>query len=109
MTEILLKDLVDFAQLNNDAFHLNEEYFDLNALVETAIKTLKSLADKREVNLLGPVFTNQDDAVFFKKLYGDKLRYLQIINNFMTNAIKFTSKSGTVQILVELRKISVNR
>ena len=66
MTEILLKDLVDFAQIKNDAFHLNEEYFDLVTLVQTAIKTLKSIADKREVNLNGPVFKNQDDAIFFK-------------------------------------------
>lgn len=33
MTEILLKDLVDFAMIKNDAFHLNEDYFDLVEVV----------------------------------------------------------------------------
>lgn len=100
MTEILLKDLVDFAQIQSGTFHLNEDYFDLMELVRNSLKTLKWNADKREVSLEGPVLKLDGDAVFFKQLFGDSLRYLQIINNFISNSIKFTSRLGTVQILV---------
>lgn len=40
MTEILLKDLCDYAQLKNNTFHLNEDFFDLEDLVRTSLKTL---------------------------------------------------------------------
>jgi len=66
MTEILLKDLVDFAQIKSGTFHLNEDYFNLMDLVSNSLKTLKWNADKREVYLVGPVLKSDEDAIFFR-------------------------------------------
>ena len=43
--------------------------------------------------------------MYFKKVLGDKLRYMQIMTNFLTNAIKFSVPGGTVSILLKLRDV----
>lgn len=40
--------------------------------------------------------------MFFKCIYGDPRRYLQVLVNFVNNAIKFTMSGGTVTILLEV-------
>ncbi len=65
MTMILFKDLLDLAQLKSNAFKIIYEYFDLTKLVNQGLKMNASLAKQREVNLLGPVFTQENDKFFF--------------------------------------------
>jgi len=35
---------------------------------------------------------------YFENIYGDKNRYEQIMLNFLSNALKFTSKEGSVEV-----------
>ena len=47
------------------------------------------------------------DLMLFKNIYGDSSRYLQIIMNFLSNALKFTRERGVITIklsLVEIQK-----
>ena len=38
-------------------------------------------------------------------LLGDKARYSQILQNFLSNAVKFTSKDGEVMVVVTILEI----
>jgi len=40
----------------------------------------------------------EKDRPYFIKIYGDSHRYLQILLNFMSNAVKFTPVQGTITI-----------
>lgn len=57
------------------------------------------------MTLSGPIFSNKEDAIYFKHVLGDKLRYMQIMTNFLTNAIKFSIPGGTVSILIRLKDL----
>ena len=49
---------------------------------------------------------------YLKKVWGDRRRYVQILTNFLSNALKFTNKKGMVSItfilLEEVDNISSN-
>ena len=44
----------------------------------------------------------QDDLKILKNVYGDSRRIIQIIYNFLSNAIKFSNQNGTVSVIVTL-------
>ena len=96
---------MDYAQLKNNTFTLVKEYFDFSELVGLAFKQVTLLASKRQITLKGPIFDVKSDAVYFKKVLGDRLRYVQIMTNFLTNAIKFSKPGGVVSILLKLRQV----
>ena len=106
ITNTLLRDLMDYAQLKNNTFKLEKEYFNFSDLVQKAFKQVALLAEKRNLKLEGPIFPNKHDAVYFKQVLGDKMRYMQIMTNFLTNAIKFSVPGGIVSILLRVGDVS---
>lgn len=38
-------------------------------------------------------------------LYGDQNRYMQIFNNFLSNALKFTSQDGQISVNIVLQEL----
>jgi K+-sensing histidine kinase KdpD len=47
---------------------------------------------------------HEDDRNFLKRIYGDSHRYLQILLNFMSNAVKFTPEKGRITIKTILKE-----
>ena len=43
-----------------------------------------------------------EDLLVLQNIYGDQRRYLQLILNFLSNALKFTPKDGSIQIRVSI-------
>ena len=105
MTKMLLDDLMDHAMIQNGAFQIVYEYFDLAEVIKSSFQTNKSCAQGKSITFEGPVYKNSEDAIYFKQLHGDSRRYLQILVNFVNNAVKFTNLGGEVSILTELINI----
>ena len=102
MTMVLLKDLLDYAQLKNGHFSIIKEYFDLTKTIQQVLVTNRRTAESKKIALQGPVFVKQEEKLFFSNLYGDSRRYFQILVNFVNNAIKFTLQNGTVSVILQL-------
>ena len=47
------------------------------------------------------IIPNARDLGLVVCVYGDKRRFIQIFNNILTNAMKFTNKGGSITILLE--------
>ena len=55
MMEGLINDMMDQAKIDNDAFTLNEEYFDLPLVVFKALNIFKGQANLKQVKLSAEV------------------------------------------------------
>jgi PAS domain S-box-containing protein len=92
----LIDDILDFSKIEAGKLELHEEPTSLATLVEHAVQIFSSVASGK-----GIVFSRSIDPRISSAVWVDRLRLRQIINNFLSNAIKFTDR-GQVELAVEL-------
>lgn len=83
----LINDILDFSKLSYDNIVLHDEEFTIHQLIETITNLTKNQALKKGLNY--QINTDIDDKTIF---YSDLGRIIQIIENLITNAIKYTEK-----------------
>jgi PAS domain S-box-containing protein len=95
--ELLLRivnDLLDLSRLAADKFEIDKLDFNFAQLMEDVVDTFASIARNKGLEL-----TLFLDPAVPSGLRGDPNRIRQILNNLLSNALKFTS-SGDVQVRV---------
>lgn len=90
----LINDTLDFSKMNEDKVILNKCVFNLNLLLENIHSSFRSKAEQKGLNLR--LHTDFGNSVLY--INGDQNRLTQILNNLVSNAVKFTDTGGTVDI-----------
>lgn len=85
----IINDLLDLSQIEAGRLSLTDEPFDLQESLKAVVKLLRLRADGKNVNLTYRIEPRLPDYV-----YGDSVRFRQILTNLIANAIKFTSAGG---------------
>lgn len=85
-------DILDVAKLESGKFTLNEAEGDINALASEKILTFSFMAKERNITLENRLDTALPRTVF------DQQRIGQVLNNLLSNALKFTPDNGTVTV-----------
>ena len=113
----LINDLLDLAKFETMNFKFNEEFFNLNELIEQAYDTMKYQASLKNIQIITDYQTKitnpkcilfgvetsfHERRKYFNELMGDKIRYMQILLNFLSNAIKFTKDGKKITIRIVL-------
>ncbi len=93
----LLNDLIDISMIESGEMRLSYRYFDINDFLQMIVEQFKTLANSKSLNL---IFHPCQENL---KLFGDKNKLKQALDNLITNAIKYTEK-GKVEIIVEEEK-----
>ena len=70
MMMTLLSDLMNQAQLQNDTFQLNNDYFNLLQVVKKCQKTFLDQCGQRQVSLLGPIIATPLHKYYFAAIFG---------------------------------------
>ena len=97
----VLDDVLQHAKADSGAMEIEERGFDTTRLIQGSAELFIPLARKKGLALeLNPGAR--------EKLRGDPVRIQQIIANFLSNAIKFTS-SGAVTLSCEVKPIADDR
>ncbi len=90
----IINDLLDLSQIEAGRFSLVDEPFDLRESVKAVVKLLDLRAEAKDLTLRYDI-----DPMLPAYVYGDRVRFRQILTNLIANAIKFTAE-GAIQVQV---------
>ncbi len=88
----LVDDLLDIARLNAGKLDLRRETVTLEAIVDEAVQSCRSVLDKYKHSV--EVKGGDAPAV----VHGDPVRLVQIVCNFLNNAAKYTPPNGRIRV-----------
>jgi len=95
----IVNDILDFSKIKAGKIELEQLLFDPIEKFEASIDTYVARAREKEIELKVCIDPNIPTQVL-----GDPTKIVQILNNLISNAIKFTPKKGTIEIKIEIKK-----
>ena len=90
----LINDILDMARMEHGAVRLEQRQFRLKTCVEEILAPFRIQAEAQGKTL------TEDFRAGDPSLIGDPFRLQQILNNLLSNALKFTPEGGTVSLSV---------
>ncbi|CAI7605483.1 unnamed protein product [Penicillium pancosmium] len=87
----VINDVLDYSKLSSGSFSLNVDVVDIPSVVNAVVRNTKALLKS------GVVLENTIVPGFPATVKGDPLRFRQIIQNLVSNAVKFT-ENGYIRI-----------
>lgn len=98
----LVNDLLDVARIDQGRLVLNKEKMNLLEVIDSVVENNKILAKASnvEINVIKPEKLSE--------IIGDKKRIAVVIDNLISNAVKYIEKKGFVEIKVEEEDDKIN-
>jgi PAS domain S-box-containing protein len=97
----LIDDLLDFSKMEAGAMEIRPQVIELSPLLKEAAASMESWSKTRNVTL---IFEESQDT---PPVFADGDRLLQVVNNLISNAIKFTPPGG--KIFLRAKKMEEDR
>ncbi len=91
----LIEDLLDVSRIIAGKLRLEVRPVELSSIIEAAIEVIRPAAQAKDIRLQ----TVLDPGAGL--VSGDPDRLQQVVWNFLSNAVKFTSKGGRIQVRLE--------
>ena len=99
----VVNDILDFSKLESGEFALFESETNLVEEMEAAVSTFASLSKKKHLDYY--IYIDPNIPTILKC---DIQRIKQVLNNLISNALKFTPEKGTVKVDISLENIEHN-
>lgn len=98
----LVDDILDLTRLESGKLKLNEQYFDLRAVLDDVVSTLQITAAPKNCHIVLNI-----ESCFPDTIFGDPMRITQCAINLIGNAIKFSDASAesTARIVVSVATV----
>ncbi|NVK20132.1 MAG: HAMP domain-containing histidine kinase [Methylocystaceae bacterium] len=87
----LINDILDISRIGSGEVRLSEEVFDLNQMLDDALRMMAPQAGRKSITLKSELADNL-------RLKGDRRRIKQISLNMLSNAIKFSRDKAEVSV-----------
>ncbi|GEM_PF-2493257 len=94
----LINDILDLSKIEADRMEINSKPFSVIHVLDHIVSMFKYRIEEKGLKLIVDI-----DKSIPKNIYGDELRFSQIIINFMSNALKFTEK-GSITLSAKYKK-----
>ena len=85
----IINDILDFSKIECGKLELENTNFNFNKVVSSEVERYKFLAKQKGLSL-----TYEIDDTVPVEVIGDQVRVTQIVNNLISNALKFTNEGG---------------
>lgn len=92
----IIEDILDLTKIEAGQMDINNEFFDLREALDQSLSLGQTLIRQRGKSIVMDHFTAGNVA---QVIYGDSFRLQQVLNNLISNAVKFTDE-GTVKVSV---------
>jgi signal transduction histidine kinase/CheY-like chemotaxis protein len=93
----IINDILDISKIENGNITIEEVFFNPMEEFESVIESYAAIASKKDVD-----FSLWIDPLFASKLLrSDPGKIKQVLINLISNALKFTDKKGTIDLLIE--------
>lgn len=92
----LVSDLLDISKIESGKINLDKSLNDYNAFIESRINLLQILARKKNIN----IFYNQSPGL--KNVLFDPVYLSEVLDNLLTNAIKFSNRDSNIIVEVKI-------
>ena len=96
----VVNDILDFSKIESGELPLYEETADLFSQMESTVSTFASVSKQKHIDYYTFI-----DSNIPKSLHCDIQRLKQVVNNLISNAIKFTPENGFVRVSIKLVKV----
>jgi len=93
----LINDLLDMSRIESGKISLVKDRFDLSLLISKTARDLQQSSENHKITINGKA------GIIIK---ADKVKIEQVVNNLLTNAIKYSPKGG--KIIVSFKKTKKN-
>ncbi|MDT8395933.1 MAG: HAMP domain-containing sensor histidine kinase [bacterium] len=90
--EIIINNILELSQLERGVYDLSGEEFPLRELIDEAIETVRPEVGDKDIGF--SVRVNNEVSRFTT----DRLKVLQVLQQFLSNAVKFSSGKGRVTV-----------
>ena len=88
---VLINDILDFSKIDAGKFHVESIPFNLKSEIEEIIESFQLLAQQKRIKLWW-----HSSVPIPNDFIGDPIRFRQILNNLISNALKFTVEGEVV-------------
>ncbi|HJQ38527.1 MAG TPA: PAS domain S-box protein [Thermoanaerobaculia bacterium] len=89
----LIDDVLDVSRIMSGKLRLNVENIDMETLIHASIDAVRSSADAKKISI------DTSFAPDLGMVVADSTRLQQVVWNLLTNAVKFTPKGGSIQVI----------
>jgi len=90
----IIDDMLDFSKLEENKVELKNEKFNLNEIFNKLFKAFDTAVNQKELKI-----TFNADFNLFDEVIGDPFKFFQVLDNCISNAIKFTKK-GEIKVII---------
>jgi diguanylate cyclase (GGDEF)-like protein/PAS domain S-box-containing protein len=90
----LINNILDIAKIEAGKFNLDYSIFSVKDVFDEVNTVLKSLFDQKMLSL--SIIYNGNENY---RLYGDRIKFKQVIYNLLSNAIKFSFENSAIRII----------
>jgi len=95
MLNHIINDILDFSKLESHQRLRNIELIKVSEIIISCINALKCLADEKHQQI---IFNNEFQNAY---IMGNRIDMTRVINNILSNAIKFTPSNGQITIFLQ--------
>ena len=93
----VINDILDMSKIEANKLELSEVEFDIRRAIGHTVDISRVKMSEK-----GQQFSLSVDDMIPKRLVGDDQRLMQVLNNLLSNASKFTPEGGLVELIVNL-------
>lgn len=106
MMENILNDTLDFQAMTQGSFNLNIVSFGFQDMLKQAVVSMQPLWEAKNQTCRLEMTPQVEHFMF--NVFGDQGRIRQIILNYLSNAVKYTDREGSIKIHAKIQRLVKN-